>query len=225
MSQWLTLSAASKLLGVHSATLRQWADAGQVPSFRTPGGHRRFRTEDIRAFLLQASHAEPSNNAASDEETLYASALVETRRDLQQSPPSEQAWYSNFDDAGMERQRVLGRSLFEKAIRYLTLPGQREALLKEGCELGRAYAQSSLEYNISLFDTVQAFQFFRRKLLRSLQGDDSGSRLTTEEDMQLRENFDAYFDEVLLGMIDAYERQFFKKSPPATLSGQALVQQ
>ncbi len=206
MTRWLTLSSASKLLGIHPATLRQWADAGKVPSYRTPGGHRRFRAEDLRAFLMQASRS-ASMQEASAEETLFTTALVETRRDLKQSPPSEQAWYSKFDEKGMTNQRMLGRSLFEKAIRYLTLPQQRESLIDEGRELGHAYAYSSLKYQISLLDTVRAFQFFRHKLLRSLTSSDSGVRLTEEEDLQLRADFDAFFDEVLFGLIDTYERQ------------------
>lgn len=206
MTRWLTLSSASKLLGVHPATLRQWADAGKVPSYRTPGGHRRFRAEDIRTFLMQASRS-ASAPEASTEEALFTTALVETRRDLKQSPPSEQTWYSKFDEEGMTNQRMLGRSLFEKAIRYLTLPQQRESLIDEGRELGHAYAYSSLKYQISLFDTVRAFQFFRQKLLRSLTSSDSGVRLTEEEDLQLRADFDAFFDEVLFGLIDTYERQ------------------
>ncbi len=206
MSRWLTLSAASNLLGIHPATLRQWADAGKIPSYRTPGGHRRFRAEDIRAFLMQASHSD-SPPELSAEESLFTTALVETRRDLQRSPPTEQLWYSQFDEEGMTNQRMLGRALFEKAIRYLTLPGHREELIVEGRELGKAYAFSSLKYRISLLDTVRAFQFFRQKLLHSLTNPESGARLTEQEDIALREDFDAFFDEVLFGLIDAYERQ------------------
>ncbi|NCC34558.1 MAG: DNA-binding protein, partial [Chloroflexia bacterium] len=32
---FLSLSAASKLLGVHSTTLRRWADEGSVPVYIT----------------------------------------------------------------------------------------------------------------------------------------------------------------------------------------------
>lgn len=206
MSHWLTLSAASKLLGVHPATLRQWADAGKIPSYRTPGGHRRFLSDDIRAFLVQASHG-ASTAELSTEESLFTTALVETRRDLQQSPPSEQLWYSQFDEEGMTRQRELGRALFEKAIRYLIFPQQRDALIGEGRELGSAYAMASLKYQISLLDTVRAFQFFRHKLLRSITSSDSEVVLTQREDLQVREQFDVFFDEVLFGLIDTYERQ------------------
>ncbi len=213
MTRWLTLSAASKLLGVHPATLRQWADSGKIPSYRTPGGHRRFRAEDLRQFLVQASHAAPGEGPTED--ILLTTALVETRRDLEQSPPSHQQWYSKFDEKGMERQRMLGRSLFEKAIRYLTLPDARATILEESRDLGRAYAYSSLRYDISLLDTVRAFQFFRHKLLRSLTSAESGIRLATMDDDAFREDFDTFFDEVLFGMIETYERQLLDaKSHP-----------
>lgn len=210
MTRWLTLSAASKLLGVHPATLRQWADAGKIPSYRTPGGHRRFRAEDIHRFLVQASHVTPGEGPVS-EDALLTTALVETRRELRQSPPSEQNWYSKFDEEGMANQRVLGRSLFEKAIRYLTLDGDRQVILEESRELGRAYACSSLKYDISLLDTVRAFQFFRQKLFRTLVSDESGMTMDAEASLRFREDFDAFFDEVLFGMIEAYERQLLEQ--------------
>lgn len=40
---WLSLRQASGRLGISPATLRGWADEGRVQSYRTPGGHRRFR--------------------------------------------------------------------------------------------------------------------------------------------------------------------------------------
>ena len=45
-TRWITLGQACKLLGVNESTLRRWADAGHVRSFRTPGGHRRFSEEE-----------------------------------------------------------------------------------------------------------------------------------------------------------------------------------
>src|SRR5436309_10261322 len=49
--EWFTLSEASKLLGVHPATVRQWSDEGKIGAFRTPGGHRRFARVDIERLL------------------------------------------------------------------------------------------------------------------------------------------------------------------------------
>src|SRR5687768_8977534 len=31
--------------------MRKWTDSGRVPSFKTPGGHRRYRRDDLDQFL------------------------------------------------------------------------------------------------------------------------------------------------------------------------------
>src|SRR5512143_3823349 len=49
--RWLDLSDAARYLGVHFTTLRRWADAGQVPCIRTPGGRRRFAEAELETFL------------------------------------------------------------------------------------------------------------------------------------------------------------------------------
>jgi excisionase family DNA binding protein len=33
------------------ATVRKWADSGALQAFRTPGGQRRFWSEDVEKFL------------------------------------------------------------------------------------------------------------------------------------------------------------------------------
>lgn len=43
----------SKLLDINVSTVKRWADSGLLPCFKTPGGHRRFRLEDIQGFLVE----------------------------------------------------------------------------------------------------------------------------------------------------------------------------
>jgi len=50
-TEWLTLGQAAAFLGAAQSTVRKWADGGRVPAFYTPGGHRRFRRDDLEAFL------------------------------------------------------------------------------------------------------------------------------------------------------------------------------
>lgn len=47
----LTTSGVARRLGVSLGTVRRWADHGHLPSYRTPGGQRRFSTEDVDAFV------------------------------------------------------------------------------------------------------------------------------------------------------------------------------
>jgi diguanylate cyclase (GGDEF)-like protein/excisionase family DNA binding protein len=54
----LPITKASSLLGVHPNTLRAWADQGRVPCLRVNGrGDRRFRVEDLQAFMLAAQES------------------------------------------------------------------------------------------------------------------------------------------------------------------------
>lgn len=41
------------LFRVDVKTVARWATAGRINSIRTPGGHRRFRESEVRAFLVR----------------------------------------------------------------------------------------------------------------------------------------------------------------------------
>src|SRR5947199_8017948 len=55
-TDWLTLGQAAKYLGVAQSTIRKWSDLGRVPTFYTPGGHRRYRRRDLDSFLEHSGH-------------------------------------------------------------------------------------------------------------------------------------------------------------------------
>ena len=41
----------SRMLQVDKSTVKRWTDEGKLKCFRTPGGHRKFRAEDLSQFL------------------------------------------------------------------------------------------------------------------------------------------------------------------------------
>jgi excisionase family DNA binding protein len=50
----LTMREACMLLNVHGNTLRRWSDRGLVRAYRLGlSQHRRFRTEDIAALVIE----------------------------------------------------------------------------------------------------------------------------------------------------------------------------
>jgi excisionase family DNA binding protein len=55
--EWLTLGQAAKYLGVAQSTMRKWSDVGRVSAFYTPGGHRRYKREDLDQFLDRSGRA------------------------------------------------------------------------------------------------------------------------------------------------------------------------
>jgi excisionase family DNA binding protein len=56
--EWLTLGQAARYLGVAQSTIRKWSDNGRVRVYKTPGRHRRYRLDDLDAFL-ERSGPEP----------------------------------------------------------------------------------------------------------------------------------------------------------------------
>lgn len=60
MTTMLTVREVSRLLHVHSNTLRRWSDQGIIKAYRIgPRGDRRFRPEDIAVLLLEESKGFP----------------------------------------------------------------------------------------------------------------------------------------------------------------------
>src|SRR6476620_11551179 len=52
MDQLYTTHDISRMLQVDPSTVSKWIDRGMLIAFRTPGGHRRVRSGDLRTFLL-----------------------------------------------------------------------------------------------------------------------------------------------------------------------------
>jgi excisionase family DNA binding protein len=47
----LTPGEVAALFRVDPKTVTRWASNGRIPSIRTPGGHRRFRKDDVQRYL------------------------------------------------------------------------------------------------------------------------------------------------------------------------------
>ncbi|WP_121182129.1 BldC family transcriptional regulator [Nocardiopsis sp. Huas11] len=49
----MTPSEVATLFRVDAKTVTRWADERRLPSFRTPGGHRRFPAGEVRFLRFQ----------------------------------------------------------------------------------------------------------------------------------------------------------------------------
>lgn len=52
MDELFTTHDISRLLQVDPSTVSKWIDRGMLMAFRTPGGHRRVRSLDLRSFII-----------------------------------------------------------------------------------------------------------------------------------------------------------------------------
>ena len=197
--RWITLGQACKLLGVNESTLRRWADAGQVRSFRTPGGHRRFSEEDLRA--LTAGQGAPGRAPYT---SLSQIALTRIRRRLQRGRGQGAHWYTSVSDKERERLRTIGRRLVTLASEYLTRGSRRAHLLEEARDIGHEYGQELAKDGLSLRDAVEAFTFFRKSLDDTAMELAQRSQLSTEEAVEVWELLSGLADQVLLAITEAY---------------------
>jgi len=200
--EWLSLTEASELLGVHPATLRRWTDAGSVPFFRTPGGHRRFRTTDLAAWM----QGKQSTALTRQAEALVQNAVGYTRQEMAHKHVSNESWYLAFEhESDRQQMRDTGRKLFGLAIQYMSRTRDHEPVLQEGRRIGEFYGQECARQGISLVDTVRAQFFFRESLLRAARPGQASPGQYDAEDVRIHRQLRHFLDEVLYACLDSYE--------------------
>ncbi len=198
-TRWITLGQACKLLGVNESTLRRWADAGHVRSFRTPGGHRRFSEEDLRSLVAGRGGVggEPYSS-------LGQLALARIRRRLSQGR-SQAPWYAGISEEERERLRPLGRRLVELVSEYMTKGARRSHLIDEAREVGHEYGRELVRDHLGIRDAVEAFTFFRKGLNDSAMELAQKNDLPGEEAVEVWELLSHLADQVLLAIAETYE--------------------
>lgn len=198
-SRWITLGQACKLLGVNESTLRRWADAGHVRSFRTPGGHRRFSEEDLRSLVAgYVPGREPYTSIGS-------MALARIRRRLQRGRSQTSPWYSGLTEDQRERMRSLGRRLVSLVSEYLTKGARRSRLLDEAREIGHEIGRELASDGLPIRDFVEAFTFFRKGLDDTAMEIAQKSEMSSEEAVEIWELLSSLADQVLLAIAEAYD--------------------
>ena len=200
-TRWVSLGRACRLLGVNESTLRRWADSGQVRSYRTPGGHRRFSENDLVA--LTGSGPRRANDAYG---SLGDIALARIRRNLHRGDIADQAWFRlAVDEEGRERLRALGRRLIELVPDYLSRRGRRARAQAEAKEIGAQYGEELGGIGLSSRDAVQAFTFFRRALVDAAKQFAAQREMTADAAAEAAEQVVALADEVLLALLESFE--------------------
>ncbi len=208
-SEWIGLGEASRALGVNESTLRRWADAGLIHSFRTPGGHRRFSSGDLRR-LIEATDGEVRE--------FDGEALQQIRDRLQQDVGASRAWLAAMAPAVRSELAQLGRETVALVEQYLAPNADQIALAAKGEHMGRRYASVLRGAGVSLTDAVAAFTYFRRGMDEAVRAFAQTHGLTTDAAAGLWGQVSVLEDQILVALTGAYEGEV---RPPlqATTSG------
>jgi excisionase family DNA binding protein len=189
--QWLTLQEASARLDVHPTTLRHWADRGQVRVYRTPGGHRRFNEEDVRALL--------TDNSARGLDLLVDAAVGHTRLETSDGRLDAEPWYGRLDEVARQRHRELGRDLLQLLRAHLDETASPPDL-SNAQGLGRRYAAMAHEAGLTIAEAMRAFLFFQEMVagsVRQLSG-------LSGQPADLDRRVELFVNEVLITMVESY---------------------
>lgn len=196
---WLSIRKASRFLGIHIGTVRQWADAGTLPSYRTPGGHRRFLRSDLQKFL-EAQH-KPSTKPLSTTEQ----ALSRVRAELQAHPHAD--WLqsqSQPNDPERAKQRAFGQHLLACVVAFVEDSNQHDQLLDQGRRIAREYGCALAASGISAGNAARATIYFRKLVLKTVLEVQLGSRTSDEEGAHLFQRVSTFLDEILFAILEAY---------------------
>ncbi len=198
--EWLTLTEASRLLGVHPMTLRAWVDAGLVRAFRTPGGHRRLEASDLRSFL-ERRRADQNTRAL----TAPDLTLQQVRRQLTGQSMANSSWYLRLTETQRARQRELGQRLLGLLLQFVGRRENAEQFLEDGRALAREYGRDLAQAQLTAGELARAFIFFRRTILNVTFSSEGSGAQSDSEGVLLHQNINAFMDELLIATLDAFE--------------------
>lgn len=199
--QWLTLKEASEFLGVHFTTLRSWADKGEIQVFRTPGGHRRFSSADLRRFLDDRVERSSTDDSGS----VITNAIQHVHDEMSRLPQKELPWHYRLEGDAVANRRNRGQRLFALALSFVMKPNQQEDILSEGRKLGLEYGIEAHSNKVNLVESGRAVRFFRNQLVQAVRAEEA-PELLNADDIRIQQQIDYFLDEVLYAVLEGYEQ-------------------
>ena len=206
--KWLSLTQASKLLGIHPVTLRIWADTGKIPCTRTPGGHRRFVEEDIVAFY----ESDRGRADASDVELKVKNSLERARWELSRHGLKAEEWYGSFDQARRHRERELGQRLMTLLVLYATREHEdtEDDILGEARQIGEQMGTYTGGAGLSLAETVKVFLMFESSTIDAVVPALARPGRIDEHDLRVHARAHSFMREVLFVLLETYQQSQVK---------------
>ena len=196
----LTLKQAAERLSVHPATLRRWANQGDVLVVVTPGGHRRFPRSEVDR-LARRQGGMPRGSAL--QITLEQQALSHTRAEIAEH--RDESWMTKLDEQTRQEQRELGRRVMGLMMQYVSVTDDGEDLLREAQAIGQTYAEMTQQTGLSLSQTLQAMMFFRENVVESVLLLPNTVHTRPETNQRLLRRINTFLNAILLGVTETYE--------------------
>mgnify|MGYP002382036880 CR=1 FL=1 len=195
--EWVSLREAAEILGVHPATVRNWADEGKLPSRRTPGKHRRFRKADLQQVAQTQGEWQ-----SSEVQIILQNALGQTR--MQTGTHMRAEWFEAMSEATRDQLRQKGRAVLESLRTYLG-GGAQDSDLALAITLGEEYANLLLSDGLTLAQAVRGFFYFSDFVVNSVLTWSEFTQLRSPSDWGvLLRQINTFMHSMLLSIIEYY---------------------
>ncbi len=197
-SEWVSLRQAADMLGVHPATVRNWADKGDLLTRRTPGGHRRFRKADLLQFAAMQDELQPL-----EVQVIIQNALGQTR--MQVGALNNLAWYKAMSEPTRATMREQGREVLEALREYLA-NGAADVSLSPAIRIGKRYAEILEADGLTLPQAVRGFLYFSDFVTNSvLTWSEITPPRSASEWANLLRQVNTFIHSMLLSIIEFYQ--------------------
>jgi excisionase family DNA binding protein len=113
----------SRLLHVNPRSVINWIEQERLQSFRTPGGHRRVRHEDLMVFLRKHKIPMPAALAAGNFNVLIVESEDEVSQSIQDSLALQNGYNISTARDGITALLALGRERPDLMIIDVKIPG------------------------------------------------------------------------------------------------------
>lgn len=200
-AEWMRLSEAADYLGVHFTTLRRWTDDGKLPCFKTPGGRRRFRKNDLDDYLAYSRKKDEFSylSVAGDK------AQPEIIREIRQLGMREEPWYGQISQKHQKLMAQSGRRLIGALMQYASRTEGGDEYLQRGKELAEGYGNLCLSSGLSVNQTMQAFVAIRNSIVDSLCESGMVVQDSGKETWNIYRRVNHFLDTVMLSILEVFE--------------------
>ena len=203
----ITISEASRMLGVSEATLRQWTDENKVRAFITPGGHRRYSRAELQRFVGKRHRIHGIKDLATKIED---SAPV--YRELAREHFSTTSWYNKLDAESQRHLAESGRQLLYLVKRYITTePLKKKEVEELARNIGDDFGEQVARLGLSLTESIEAFMLHRNPVMNAAIDLMKRRESLNERVVEAIPLVTHIMDETLIALVAAYQR--YRNSP------------
>jgi excisionase family DNA binding protein len=198
-SEWLSLSDAAALMGVHPGTVRVWSDKGLLPVHKTKGGHRRYRRDEVELWLKAGATPHEVDPAE-----VMGAAVRQIRVRIAEGRLEAEPWYQKLDEEARTQYRQGGASLMQSLMASLASNGENAEA--EAYAVGYEYASRAQRYGLKSADAARAFLFFRNNLMEAIVETYQKANVPSGQAWgEMLRKVNAFTDLILLNLLQTYQ--------------------